>query len=367
MEKAVVDKMLSHIGFRNGDGLFCPGGSLSNMYAMNLARYRMFPNVKLTGVSGLPALCVMTSEKGHYSVKKGAAFLGIGMNNVIAVKTDVKGRMIPEELTRAIEGVKSLGYVPFIVNATAGTTVFGAYDPLSDIADICETYGLWMHVDASWGGSVLLSDKLRDKVNGIGRADSVTWNPHKMMGVPFQAAGFFTRHKDILSECHSAKAKYLFQQDKFYDVSFDTGDKSIQCGRKVDALKLWIMWKAKGSNQFAADIENIFNCANYLAQKLAKTEGFRLVVKEPECTNVCFWYIPPSLRTLDETAEWWDNLSKVAPLIKQRMTEQGTLLIGYQPDGDLVNFFRMVVVNHKVTEQEMDFVISEIERLGKDI
>ena len=72
---------------------------------------------------------------------------------------------------------------------------------------------------------------------------------------------FFFCSQTLLSECHSAKAKYLFQQDKFYDVSYDTGDKSVQCGRKVDVLKLWMMWKAKGTQQFAKDIENIFYCA----------------------------------------------------------------------------------------------------------
>lgn len=367
MEKAVLGEMLKLIGFPDGDAIFCPGGSLSNMYAINLARYRKFPQAKESGLFGLPNLCIMTSEKSHYSTKKGAAFLGFGMNNVIPVDCDAVGRMIPEKLEESLKQAKAKGSVPLMVVATAGTTVLGAYDPINDIADICERYNIWLHVDACWGGGVMLSPKLRCKMAGVHRADSVAWNAHKMMAAPLQCCGFFTRHKTLLSEAHSAKAKYLFQQDKFYDVSYDTGDKSIQCGRKVDVLKLWMIWKAKGTKQYGLDVENMFECANYLAKKLSETDGFRLVIQEPECTNVTFWYIPPSMRGQKETTEWWDRLAKVAPSIKKGMVECGSMLIGYQPDGDLPNFFRMVITHLDVTHADMDFVVSEIDRLGRNL
>nr|KAG5695465.1 hypothetical protein BaRGS_011307 [Batillaria attramentaria] len=307
------------------------------MYALNLARYSRFPDVKQTGTAGLPNMCVLTSEKAHYSIKKGAALLGLGTDNVVTVKTDSVGRMCPKALDVALCDVTAQGRVPIMVNATAGTTVLGAYDPLDAIADVCTRHKVWLHVDGAWGGSVLLSDKLRHRMKGVERADSMTWNPHKMMGAPLQCAAFLTKHKTLLTECHSARAKYLFQQDKFYDVTYDTGDKSVQCGRKVDVLKLWMMWKAKGTQQFAADIENIFNCAQYLAQKVKTTEGFRIVLEE------------------------------VAPAIKQRMTKEGSMMVGYQPDGHLVNFFRMVISNTAVTTRNMDFVVSEIARLGEDL
>ncbi|XP_071103168.1 cysteine sulfinic acid decarboxylase-like isoform X1 [Haliotis cracherodii] len=367
MEKTVLAKMCRLAGFQDGDAIFCPGGSVSNMYAINLARYKKYPSVKTAGMGGLPPLCIMTSETGHYSMKKGASFLGLGMDNVIAVKCDDKGRMLSSALEDAILKAKGNGMDPVMVNATAGTTVLGAYDPLVDIADVCEKYGIWMHVDGAWGAGVLLSGSLRHLMTGIERADSLTWNPHKMMGAALQTSAFLTRHKNLLSECHSAKAKYLFQQDKFYDVSYDTGDKSVQCGRKVDVLKLWMMWKAKGDNQFERDIDNIFACSRYLTKKLQSTEGFRLVLEEPECTNICFWYIPPSMRNKPEDRDWWEALAKMAPRIKQRMTEEGTLLIGYQPDGHRVNFFRMVVSNTSSTLYDMDFVVSEIDRLGRDL
>nr|XP_022328984.1 cysteine sulfinic acid decarboxylase-like [Crassostrea virginica]XP_022334582.1 cysteine sulfinic acid decarboxylase-like isoform X1 [Crassostrea virginica] len=366
MEKTLLQKMLDLIGFTDGDAIFTPGGSLANMYALNVARYKRFPDVKKTGVYGLPKLCVLTSEKGHYSMKKGMAFLGIGLDNLVNVKADDKGKMDVQDLENKILQVQSEGKMPYLVNATAGTTVFGVYDPLDKIADICQKYGLWMHVDGAWGGSALLSKTYRGLLKGIDRADSMTWNPHKMMGAPLQSAAFLTRHKKLLPECHSANAAYLFQQDKFYDVSYDTGDKSIQCGRKNDCLKLWMMWKAKGDVGFEKDIDNLFECSRYLAKSVKNKEGFELVV-EPECTNVCFWYIPVSMRNQPRDADWWQRLGKVAPKIKEKMTKDGTMLIGYQPDGERVNFFRMIISNLEIVKADMDFVISEIDRLGKDL
>lgn len=366
MEQCVIRKMLRLAGIENGDGIFCPGGSISNMYALNVARYQRFPDCKTKGMQALPKICVLTSEKGHYSLKKGAGFLGIGMDNVLPIQTDDQGRMSPKALEETIQDCITKGIVPYIVNATAGSTVLGAYDPLEEIADICEKYKIWMHVDGAWGAGCLLSQKYKGFMKGIERADSLTWNPHKMMGTNLQAAVFLTKHKTVLLDAHSAKAKYLFQQDKFYDVSYDTGDKSIQCGRKVDALKVWTMWKAKGDAGLEEDIDNLFSCSRYLTQLIKARDGFKMV-QEPQCTNVCFWYIPKRLRGKPETKEWWEQVGKVAPVIKQRMVEKGTLLIGYQPDGDLVNFFRMIFSNMAVTKSDVEFIIDEIDRLGCDL
>ncbi|XP_064614729.1 cysteine sulfinic acid decarboxylase-like [Liolophura sinensis] len=367
MEKEVFKTMRSLIGFNEGDGIFCPGGSISNMYAISLARFKKFPEVKTKGMHGIPPVCILTSEQSHYSLKKGAAFLGIGLDNVMTVKCDDRGKMMPAELRKTIDNVISQGFTPVMVNATAGTTVLGAYDPIEEISGICQQYGIWLHVDGAWGGSVLLSRKHRNVMAGVHKADSMTWNPHKMMGAPLQCSAFLTKHKDLLDRCHSAKATYLFQQDKFYDVSYDTGDKSVQCGRKVDVLKLWLLWKAKGNTRFEEDINNVFDCARYLTDRIATRPGFKLVLAEPECANVCFWYIPPRLRNQPETTEWWAEIGKVAPEIKKRMMKEGTVLVGYQPLEHRVNFFRMVIANLQTTRENMDFFISEVERLGNDL
>ncbi|EPY83377.1 hypothetical protein CB1_000571010 [Camelus ferus] len=290
VEEAVLKKMIEFIGWKEGDGIFNPGGSVSNMYAMNLARYKFCPDIKEKGLSGLPRLILFTSAECHYSMKKAASFLGIGTENVCFVETDesdkqtgLRGlplalaaclpilfllileksdaadgggpRASPREgawnhtegpCAIAVEGIdcvpgapteqerlrkKTRGAAPFLVCATAGTTVLGAFDPLDEIADVCEQHGLWLHVDVS-----------------APKADSVAWNPHKMLMAGIQCCAFLVKDRsDLLKKCYSAKASYLFQQDKFYDVSYDTGDKSIQCSRRPDAFKFWMTWKALGT------------------------------------------------------------------------------------------------------------------------
>jgi len=367
MEDVMLTKLRSVVGYLDGDGIFCPGGSVSNMYGLNLARFNKFPNIKTDGMFGLPRMCVYTSDQAHYSISKGAALLGIGVNNVFKVPCDELGKMIPAALDRMIQDAKDQGIVPLMVNGTGGTTVAGAYDPLNEIADVCQKHDVWFHVDMCWGGGAILSKSHRHLLAGIERTDSLSWNPHKMMGTQLQCCAFLTTHKGMLQQCHSANARYLFQQDKFYDVSFDTGDKSIQCGRKVDVFKLWLMWKARGDEGLEKGINNVFANAKYLTEKVKKTPGFKLVFPDPECTNVCFWYIPPSLRGMEETPEWWNKVAKVAPDIKERMVKKGSMLIGYNPMGSKVNFFRMVLANHMLTSADMDFCVEEIVRLGEDL
>uniref|UniRef100_A0A8C1ZID0 Glutamate decarboxylase 1b n=1 Tax=Cyprinus carpio TaxID=7962 RepID=A0A8C1ZID0_CYPCA len=316
--------------------------------------------------NGSPLLPTLTCD--HYSIKKAGAVLGFGKENVILLKTDERGRVIPADLEAKIIDAKQKGYVPLFVNATAGTTVYGAFDPINDIADICEKYNLWLHVDGAWGGGLLMSRKHRHKLSGIERANSVTWNPHKMMGVPLQCSAILVREKGILQGCNSMCAGYLFQPDKQYDVTYDTGDKAIQCGRHVDIFKFWLMWKAKGTIGFEQHTDRCLEISEYLYNKIKNRVGYEMVFEgQPQHTNVCFWYIPPSLRGMPHGDERREKLHRVAPKIKAMMMECGTTMVGYQPQGDKVNFFRMVVSNHAVTKSDIDFLIDEIERLGHDL
>ncbi|CAH2282947.1 acidic amino acid decarboxylase GADL1 isoform X1 [Pelobates cultripes] len=196
IEEAVLMKMIEFLGWKEGDGIFSPGGSVSNMYAVNLARYNHCPDIKEKGLSQAPRLVMFTSEECHYSMKKAAAFLGIGTHNVYFVKTDDRGKMIPQELEKQVERANEEGAVPFLVIATSGTTVVGAFDPLDEIADICKKHNLWLHVDASWGGSALLSRKYRKLLHGIHRANSVAWNPHKMLMAGIQCCALLVKDKN---------------------------------------------------------------------------------------------------------------------------------------------------------------------------
>uniref|UniRef100_A0A8C7MDD4 Glutamate decarboxylase 1 n=1 Tax=Oncorhynchus kisutch TaxID=8019 RepID=A0A8C7MDD4_ONCKI len=366
MEQLTLKKMREIIGWPDGegDGIFSPGGAISNMYSVMIARYKFFPEVKTKGMTAAPRLVLFTSE--HVSlIQHSFPHENIPLTCLVCF---TRGRVIPADLEAKVIDAKARGCVPMFVNATAGSTVYGAFDPIHEIADICEKYNMWLHVDGAWGGGLLMSRKHRHKLCGVERANSVTWNPHKMMGVPLQCSAILVRERGVLSGCNSMCAGYLFQPDKQYDVSYDTGDKAIQCGRHVDIFKFWLMWKAKGTIGFEQHIDKCLDLSHYLYTKIKGREGYQMVFDgEPQHTNVCFWYLPPGIRDMPDGQEKREKLHKVAPKIKALMMESGTTMVGYQPQGDKVNFFRMVISNPAATRSDIDFLTDEIERLGQDL
>uniref|UniRef100_A0A8C4YX65 Glutamate decarboxylase 1 n=1 Tax=Gadus morhua TaxID=8049 RepID=A0A8C4YX65_GADMO len=353
MEQLTLKKMREIVGWPEGegDGIFSPGGAISNMYSVMIARYKYFPEVKTKGMAAAPRLVLFTSEHSHYSIKKASAALGFGTENLILLKTDERWVADASHMRAA-----GCGYVPMFVNATGGSTVYGAFDPINEIADICEKYNMWLHVDGAWGGGLLMSRKHRHKLNGIERANSVTWNPHKMMGVPLQCSAILVRERGVLQGCNSMCAGYLFQPDKQYDISYDTGDKAIQCGRHVDIFKFWLMWKAKGTVGFEQHIDKCLDLSAYLYNKIKTREGYQMVFEGEVLLKILF---PSSICPLSR--------AQVAPKIKALMMECGTTMVGYQPQGTKVNFFRMVISNPAATRSDIDFLIDEIERLGYDL
>ena len=197
MEKTTTQALARVIGFDGpfAGGISQPGGSASNQTSIIIARNTLYPSTKTDGY-GNRRFVLFTSEHGHYSLEKAAQMFGFGSNAVHAVPVDEAGRMIPDKLEEAIERSLSAGETPFYVNATAGTTVLGSYDPIDAIADVCTKYKLWLHVDGSWGGPVIFSPNLRkDRLKGIEKADSVGITPHKMLGVPLTCS--FLIGKDI--------------------------------------------------------------------------------------------------------------------------------------------------------------------------
>jgi len=369
MEDVVLAKMREHIGWdpASGDGIFAPGGAISNLYAVTAARHKAFPSIKTKGLLDLPALAMFTSDQSHFSIKGAAALLGIGTDNVILVQSDSRGKMLVKDLREKLMHAKSDGLVPFFVSATAGTTVLGAFDPFSEIADVCEEFGVWFHVDGAWGGSLILSKKYKHLLHGIERADSKTWTPHKLMGATLQCSAILMKQKGLLEDCNSLKADYLFQSDKQYDVSYDTGDKAIQCGRHNDIFKLWLMWRAKGDIGFENQINRLMDLSLYLQKELKKREGFELLLVNTEFLNVCFWYIPCNMRHLPKGPQRDALLHKVAPGIKAMMMEKGTTMVGYQPLGNRPNFFRMILSNPASTPADIDFLLDEIVKLGEEL
>jgi len=374
MEHACLAKMREIIGFTEGDSILAPGGSISNMYALMIARHKLYPQHKKHGMRAIKGQLIMyTSRHHHYSISGGASAVGLGTENCVQVKCDSKGRMIPEELEKLILRHKSEGHLPFFVNCTTGTTVYGAFDPINPIADICEKHHIWLHIDAAWGGGLLMSRRYRGtRFAGIERANSVTWNPHKLLGSLLQCSTLHVRENGLLISCNQMSADYLFQTDKSYDVCYDTGDKVIQCGRHNDIFKFWLMWRAKGTEGFEKQMNRLMDLTAYQVKKMKEQpEKFYLLNDEPECTNVCYWYVPERLRPRQfpqaYTRDWHIELGKITATLKGRMMSSGSIMISYQPLGEYPNFFRSILSNQAIQEADVDFMLEEMDRLGHDL
>jgi glutamate/tyrosine decarboxylase-like PLP-dependent enzyme len=197
IEKHTTEALANLFGFtgRYAGGISQPGGSASNSTSIIVARNTLFPSTKQNGLEGR-RFVLFTSAHGHYSLEKAAQMFGFGSKAVRSVPVDRDGQMMPHELEKMIRAARDAGETPFYVNATAGTTVLGSYDPFDEIADICERHKLYLHVDGSWGGSAIFSEKLRStRFKGVERADSIAFNPHKLLAVPLTCS--FLLAKDL--------------------------------------------------------------------------------------------------------------------------------------------------------------------------
>ncbi|CAF4832541.1 unnamed protein product [Pieris macdunnoughi] len=171
----------------------------------------------------------------------------------------------------------------------------------------------------------------------------------------------------ILLSCNAMSAEYLFMTDKIYDPRFDTGDKVIQCGRHNDIFKLWLQWRGKGTSGFERLMDRLMELSEYMVRRIREqSDKFHLIL-EPEMVNVSFWYLPKQLRGIPHDQHKEIKLGKVCAKLKGRMMQAGTIMVGYQPDDRRPNFFRNIISSAAVTEKDVDFLLSEMDRLGHDI
>ncbi|NJO90906.1 MAG: glutamate decarboxylase [Chloroflexia bacterium] len=340
IEKELIDKMCRIAGYKNGGGTFATGGSNANMLAMMSARNKMLPTVKNTGMQNTKVLTAFVSEQSHYSFDTAANILGIGGNNVYKIATDENGKMNIDDLEHKIILSLKKGEAPFFIGATAGTTMLGAFDPFEEIAVIAKKFGVWMHVDGSFGGSVILSKRYKHLFKGIEKSDSFTWNPHKLMNVPLIASVFLVCDKTrLLKNLTDLNTDYIYHNN---DISnYNLGKQSVQCGRRVDALKVWLAWKFFGDKGYEDRINKMFDLAEYAKQKVQAHEKLELLAERQSLT-VCFRF-KSVIHNANEL-----NLS-----VRESLMKQGLSLVNY---GYLNNevAIRLVISNADIDEKDLD-------------
>ena len=285
IEQEIIRKSCEMIGYGSqSNGTFPTGGSMSNYMALVMARDTKDSHCREKGMS--KPMIVYTSRESHYSNSKNASFAGIGKSNIRYIPTDSKGQMLPNHLEGQIIKDLDEGFVPTYVNATAGTTVLGSFDPIDKIADITEKYKIWLHVDGAYCGSVIFSDKFKYLVDGIERSNSFSYNAHKMLGTPLTCSVLLVNDKKHLHNSFSNDADYLYQTD---GDDFNLGKTSFQCGRRNDALKFWTLWKSIGTNGLKKIVDQQFELAD-IARAYIKSNPDYTLYSFDDSISVCFNY-----------------------------------------------------------------------------
>ena len=290
MEMEIIRRLNQLIGFTEGDGIMVSGGTMANMIGMMLARYKKYPDVKRNGLSPHPSLVAYVSELSHYSYQKATNILGIGAENLVTIETDENGQLKMAALEQSISQTIDQGKQPFFIGLTTGTTILGSFDSIPEAAAIAKQHSLWLHVDGAWGGPAVFSKKINHLLAGSELADSFTWDAHKFMNMPVTTSLILVKDKSILEDCCSGGGgDYLFHSDE--NDAYNLGKKSLQCGRRADALKLWLSWKAKGSAQFTKRVDYLLDLKNYALTLIESTSKLNLLAPAAYL-NILFRYEP---------------------------------------------------------------------------
>ncbi|KAK7703495.1 Glutamate decarboxylase 2 [Botryosphaeria dothidea] len=366
IEKHTTTQLAHLFGFTGpyAGGISQPGGSASNATSVVVARNTLYPETKTAGIHGSARRFVLfTSAHGHYSLEKAAQMFGFGSDAVRSVPVDADGRMDVAALEKLVQASKDSGETPFYVNATAGTTVLGSFDPIGAIADVCARHNLWLHIDGSWGGPVAFNaDIRRDRLAGVEKADSVAVTPHKMLGVPLTCSFLLAKDLRHVRKSMTLPAGYLFHNDVLEDTNelYDLADLTPQCGRKGEALKLFLTWLSSGTAGFSKRVATAFERAEQLQALLGKSKNIVLVSKSPlPCLQVCFYYAPGGEVSPDASVN-----SKRTEDMAKRLIRRGWM-VDFAP-GEKGKFFR-VVVSGETRVGTVEGLVKAVEEVGAEV
>jgi aromatic-L-amino-acid decarboxylase len=287
LEVVVLDWLRQMLGLPAGlFGVIQDTASASTLVALAAAREAVPGlDVRRRGLVGQARLRMYASEHAHSSVDKAGIVLGIGHDGLRHIPVDADFRMDPGALETAINEDRAAGWTPFAVVATVGTTSTTSIDPVPALAEICAREGLWLHVDAAYGGSAAVDPSLRHVLDGCDRADSLVVNPHKWLFVPVDLSVLYTRKPDVLRAAFSVVPDYLRTAEEAVAPNFM--DYGVSLGRRFRALKLWMVMRAFGREGLASRIHEHVRLAGVFRSWVEADPAFEVVAPSP-FSVVCF-------------------------------------------------------------------------------
>jgi aromatic-L-amino-acid/L-tryptophan decarboxylase len=259
------------------EGVVYDTASVSTLHALAAAREQAATAVRESGLTGrdLPVFRLYTSDQAHSSVEKAAIALGLGEQNVRRVPTDSAFRMEMNALKQHVEADLHRGFKPLAVVATVGTTSSASIDPVEAVARFCREHGIWLHIDAAYGGGMALLPEAAWIREGWANADSFVINPHKMLFVPFDFSALYVREISRLRRVFALVPDYLNGDSARADI--DYMDYGVQLGRRFRAIKAWFVWRSLGREGIATRIREHLRLARLFAQWVEKDGRFEIL------------------------------------------------------------------------------------------
>ena len=334
-------------------GILTSGGSAATVTAVVAARHKA-----LGGDAGaLPRLTAYCSDQSHSSFARAAWIAGVPRDNVRAIPADAEFRMRPDAVRAAIQADRRAGLIPFIICGTAGATNTGAVDPLHELADLGAEESIWLHTDAAYAGFGVLTDRGRRLLDGLGRADSLTLDPHKWLYVPFECGCLLARDPVALSNAFSVHPEYLRDvQTRETEVNFS--EYGEQLTRYSRALKVWFSVKHYGTRAIAMAQDRAMSLAE-LAERLVRDAPDLEVLSPAQFGIVCFRVRPPSIR--DEGL-----LDAINDEVNRRVNATGFVLMSSTRLRGALSL-RLCIPGFRTTEEDVRQVLDLVRATAADV
>ena len=319
IESQVIRWLCELIGYGpDAFGVLASGGSEANLIALKCARDRAAPDVIHHGLDGPQALTVYASEQCHYSVEKSLDILGLGRESMRKIPSYNRFHVNLKALRTAIAEDVDAGCRPCCIVGVAGTTSTGVIDALPELGGIARENNCWFHVDAAYGGALAFSDQHKPKLQGIELADSITFDPHKWMFVPFSCGATLARDGgQVLRNSFDMSPEYLSEDRGFSDAEYDFFRYGQMGTRRFNALKLWMCFKFMGKAGYSETVERHIELTQYLARRLDELPDFERT-GEVETAVCCFRYLPAAVR-----ARPLADQDRVQQILQQRIERGG--------------------------------------------
>ena len=365
VEEEVTAWLRDLVGFgADGWGVLTSGGVMANIMAMTVARDVWLS--KLRGIPGPPrggqleGVRVYASDQTHFSIARALGMLGFPDDTLVVVESDERFRLQAPPVAEAIDRDRAAGLTPLAIAAVAGSTNTGSVDDTPGLADVAEREGVWLHVDAAYGGAARLSRRDAHRVPGLERADSVTVDPHKWFFQAYDIGALVVRRRqDLLRTFHRSPEYYVSNRPE--DEPLNWYQYSLEGTRRFRGLKLWMSWKQLGTDGLGALIERNDDLAAYLARRCATEADFEAMPAEPELSVVCFRHLPSGQADWPAGAidEYQARLQRALEVSGEAWVSVTTLRGR--------TFLRAGVVNYLSTEADVDRMLDALRRLSIEV